>query len=407
MSSKIKIASIGCGGRSITYLHWLKQKGFDYTLSAIADPNVNNLNYVNLKFADNKAQCFSDGQELINSCDVDGVIIATPNHLHRGSGVTAMRKGCIVLMEKPVAPCLSDLKAIWGEYKATSASVIVGFVLRYAPFYKKLYELVTGGAIGKTLVITAEELMSDRLSNLFARGGWRSDPVLSGGLMLEKCCHDMDILNWFTGSSAVRISSNAARTFLLPNEGASDNCSNCKLAKECRFERSRIMDSFKAEDTGEMYDLWATTQTDDSCIYRSKSGYPDHQTVQIEYDNGILCNFTVAQGQPINTRTMRILGTKGQIYADFSKSTITVFKHAGPNNQEIKTIEINHDGSGHGGSDSVISTDYINLLNGKKSSDRPGIREGIESAMMCLAADESARTKSVISLDSYRKEVFG
>lgn len=406
MKNKFRIASIGCGGRSQSYLHWLRQKGFDYSLTALADPDSKKRDYFNSKFADGKALCFSDGQELMNSCDVDGVIIATPNYLHREPAVAAMRKGYKILLEKPVAPSIDDLKALWNEYQSTSVSMIVGFVLRYAPFYQRVYELVKDGAIGQIIVISAEELMSDRLSSLFARGNWRNDAVKSGGLMLEKCCHDIDLLNWFVDSKAVRLSSLAKKTFLLPQDGAASHCKNCKLKANCRFDRGRIMESFRSEDTSEMFDLWATNETDDSCVYDNDSGYPDHQTINLEYENGVLCNFTVAQAQPTNTRTMRIIGSKGQIYADFFRNQIMLFRHTGPNNQEIEVFNISHDGSGHGGSDSVITADFLNLLNGHESPDRPGLKEGIESAMICLAADASAKSNTMISLEDLRKEIF-
>jgi predicted dehydrogenase len=406
MKNKFRIASIGCGGRSITYLHWLKQKGFDYELAAVADPNIKNRDYVNNKFANGKAMCFADGLDLVKACDVDGAVIATPNHLHREPAVAAIRKGWKILLEKPVAPSTEDLKAIWSESQASSSSVIVGFVLRYAPFYQKVHQLVQDGAIGQVMVISAEELMSDRLSSLFARGNWRNDAALSGGLMLEKCCHDIDILNWFANGRAVRLSSLSRRTFLLPKDGVALHCQHCKLNLTCRFDRNRILESFRAEDAGEMFDLWATSETDDACVYGNSSGYPDHQTINIEYDNGVLCNFTVAQAQPTNTRTLRILGSKGQIYADLFRNQITVFRHTGPNNQAIETITVNHDGSGHGGSDSVITADFLNLLNGQDSPERPGLKEGVESAMMCLAADMSAKSNTVMELESLRKGIF-
>jgi predicted dehydrogenase len=103
---------------------------------------------------------------------------------------------------------------------------------------------------------------------------------------------------------------------------------------------------------------------------------------------------------------MHILGTKGRIYADFFRNQITLFKHTGPNNQTIEVLDIAHDGSGHGGSDSVITADFLDLLNGQESPERPGLKEGVESAMMCLAADMSAASNAVIELDAIRKTIF-
>ena len=85
---------------------------------------------------------------------------------------------------------------------------------------------------------------------------------------------------------------------------------------------------------------------------------------------------------------------------------LTVYHHRGPNEEEKEVVKVETNGTGHGGGDSFLNRDFINMLNGKESFARPGLKEGITSALMCLAADKSKDTGQVIDLDYYFNKVF-
>ena len=103
--------------------------------------------------------------------------------------------GLIILLEKPVATTTRDCAAMWEAYlRHGRPPLAVGFVLRYTAFYGKVRELLDQGAVGKVLTIHATELLEPATTAVFMRG-WRRKHDLSGPLILEKCCHDMDLLN--------------------------------------------------------------------------------------------------------------------------------------------------------------------------------------------------------------------
>ncbi len=407
-TKEFRIAVIGCGSRGRGYPWMLKKLGLKFSLIALADPDEKALHLVNNLYAKDKALLFKNGEELIKKCgkELDGVIIASPNDTHTRPAALAIRNGIKLFLEKPVATRVEDFKTLWQTYSIYKTQNVVAFVLRYTPFYQKINQIVKTGMLGEIFSIDAAEIMSDRLSMLFTRGSWRPEVVKSGGLLLEKCCHDVDILNWLVDSKANRVFSFGSRKFfnsITSNHG--EFCSDCPQEVDCRFSQFKIIESFKANTPAEHFDFNAAKSSDEKCAY-CEHPYPDRQVMNIEYENGVICNLTVVQAQPKNERTIAIFGSKGRLYGSLNENMITVYHHRGPNEEEREDIKVTSDGTGHGGGDSVLNRDFIDLLQAKVNHVRPGLKEGIESAILCIAADESRETGQAVDIASYFKKVF-
>jgi len=408
LKNKIGLGLIGCGLRGTGYFTTLRYKDFNFQVVALADVSERNLKSANAKYADNTAKMYKTGDELVKDSSVDAVIVATPNKFHRDPAIAVMNSGFPMLLEKPIATSLEDLTAIWSSSQQSQAKVVVGFTLRYTPFYQTIKNIIQKGVLGQILTINAEEMMSDRLSMIFCRSQWRHDCNLTGGLLLEKCCHDVDILNWISDSKAVKVSSFANRSFLTPGKVPKRSCDKCPEKKICRFSREKLLSSF--------YDNVTETKTDlnhlyselinNECPYHIGTPYPDHQSLLISYENGVLCTFNVIQAQPANRRTIHILGSEARLYGVIDDNCFTIFHRTGPNNEKPEVIRVDCDSYGHNGGDPVLATDFIDLINGKQNPSRPGIKEGIESAIICLIGDKSAETRQSIELTEYRNQVF-
>ena len=405
MKSPFRIGLIGCGLRGVWYLHSFRQSKMPFALVGVADADPRYAGIASRLFAGGKAAIFSSGEELLDSMDVDGVIIASPNHVHRGPAVKAMRRGVKFLLEKPVAASVEDMAKLWHAHVETGQEPIIGFCLRYTPFYRKVREICSSGALGKILVINAEELMSDDLSLVFARGDWRPNGRMSGGLMQEKCSHDMDILNWLAGSEAQLVSSFAQRTFLTPNPDAGARCRDCQLTETCRFVHGIVPEIFEAEWPEELHEVLQKLQ-DDTCVFSPDHTYPDHQVLNVQYANGVLCSFTVAQCQPACRRTIHILGSEARLYGVINDNRISIHRHGKLGSEVVETVHVTPDHSGHNGGDSVITQDFFALLEDCRNAARPGLREGIEASLLSLSSDQSAAAGRPVRLSSLRQQVF-
>ena len=406
MRTHYRVGLIGCGLRGVWYLYNIKEKRLPISIVALADTDKKYCDIANRLFANNNAALFNNGEDLIANSSLDGIIIASPNDVHCGPMVSASRKHLKILLEKPVATSADHFRKMWRAYKKHSTPIVVGFCMRYTPFYSKINEVVKTGEIGQVLVINAEELMSDDLSMVFNRGDWRPDSNRSGGLLLEKCSHDMDIINWIADTKAEHVFSNARRTFLSPQKDVGPVCSKCTIKNTCRFTNANVIAPFETQWPKELHEMFDKL-SDDTCAYRNHR-YPDHQTVSIMFENGILCNFTVAQAQlTASRRTIHIIGSKGRIYGVLNDNRFTIFKQDLRGNETMTIVEVHPDTSGHSGGDSVLTKDFLKLLEDNPNSNRPGLQEGIEAAMMCIAADQSVESHEIVKLNRIRRKVFG
>ena len=90
-----------------------------------------------------------------------------------------------------------------------------GFVLRYAPLYRKVKELLDTGKFGKIMQIEANEHIPSNHGSHIMRN-WRRHTDISGPHILEKCCHDLDLIIWYSQSLPSKIASFASRDFFVP-----------------------------------------------------------------------------------------------------------------------------------------------------------------------------------------------
>jgi predicted dehydrogenase len=338
---------------------------------------------------------YDNGEALLEAEDLDALIIASPNHAHTDDAVRALPRGIPLLLEKPVAINVDECRRLWRAYvDAGQPPVTVGFVLRYSGFYETIKAMLDRGDLGQVLSIDADEMLGAGLTAYFYRS-WRRWDHLTGGFIVEKCCHDLDILNWLTEAHAERVYSVARRTHFTPRPADE---------RHARFEPTQRADlDFGDEQTQRIF----RSLTDES-PYEAESDMPDHQVVVIEFDNGVLSSFTACLAQPRTARRMRIYGSDGALEGDIGRSRIMVDRPAAePDQFDTQDPVIPDAEGGHHGADPGISQAFWNTALGRPAQIRAGIREGIEAVLVGLAAEESKKTGMPVDVARMRAEVFG
>jgi hypothetical protein len=99
-------------------------------------------------------------------------------------------------------------------------------------------------------------------------------------------------------------------------------------------------------------------------------------------------------------RTLRIMGTKGEIKADMNKNYIEFIDFL-EGRKEV--FEIEKQSKGHGGGDFGIMHDFIGLLNDEMKNTNP-ITGSVHSHILAFAADESRNTNKTINIDEFVKK---
>jgi predicted dehydrogenase len=383
-----QIAFIGTGGRAVTYGMAYAQRD-DARICAVVDPQAGHraMFFERCGLAPDGVRQYDDfGPMLADHRDaLDAVVIASPNHLHAEHAVPCLERGLAVALEKPLATTPEDCRRILDAERAHGGRTLLGFVLRSTPFYARIHELLGGGAIGRVISIQADELPGLGVSSVMARSPWRRYARHSGGAMLEKSCHDMDILNWLTHSRPVALDSFGDRRIFAANPFLPDQCDGCPIGNTCPYYRQPAVSDHEDQAEGELHRY---TREDDRCIFNIDKDTVDVQSVMIAYENGALVNFMLnfhAMG-PRAGRNFHAVGTRGRVWGNLHEAT--VWHH---DNLTGRTTEhdCRGDGSGHGGGDRLHALQLLRMLEQPDHVPDANAAAGYLSAMMCFATDLS------------------
>ncbi|HUF33392.1 MAG TPA: Gfo/Idh/MocA family oxidoreductase [Acidimicrobiales bacterium] len=148
----------------------------------------------------------TDPHELLDA--VDAVWICTPTSSHRGLVEAAAAAGVALLCEKPLATSLEDAEAMAAAVAAAGIPAQVGLVLRTAPAYQAVVDLVRSGSLGRPMAVVFRDDQFLPVRGHYA-STWRGEvSIAGGGTLLEHSIHDVDVLSWLLGE----VTSVSART---------------------------------------------------------------------------------------------------------------------------------------------------------------------------------------------------
>lgn len=147
---------------------------------------------------------FDNAEALIASGSVDAVLIATPHYQHATLGCLALESGLHVMVEKPIAAHKADAERLLACAARFPKQVLAGmFQLRVEPRYAKIRQLLQAGELGRLQRITWINTDWFRTETYYASGGWRATwKGEGGGVLLNQCLHNLDVLAWLFGMPA-------------------------------------------------------------------------------------------------------------------------------------------------------------------------------------------------------------
>jgi len=168
-------------------------------LSAICDVDAHALKVAAETWPDVKQ--FTDVDALLDSGDVDGIIIATPHYDHPIIAMKAINKNIHVMVEKPAGVYTAKVREM-NVLAATKPEIVFGIMYnqRTNPMYIKMHDMVQNGELG-TLKRTSW-LITDwyRPQAYYNSGGWRATwEGEGGGVLINQCPHNLDLWQWICG----------------------------------------------------------------------------------------------------------------------------------------------------------------------------------------------------------------
>jgi predicted dehydrogenase len=155
---------------------------------------------------------FTDYRDMIANGPIDAVLIATPHFQHPEVTIAALDKGLHVLCEKPMAVTVGAARTMIAAHeKHPKQKFGLMFNVRTYPMYQKIRSLVQDGDLGAISRVTW--IITDwfRTWTYYASGGWRATWAgEGGGVLLNQCPHNLDLLYWLTGMMPNRITAVAS-----------------------------------------------------------------------------------------------------------------------------------------------------------------------------------------------------
>lgn len=149
-------------------------------------------------------QVFDDAQKLIQSGAVDGVLVATPHPQHPSQAIAALDAGLHVMVEKPIASHKAGAERLVAAAQRRPKQIFAAmFQLRVEPRYAKIRKLIETGELGR--LVRINWIITDwfRTEAYYASGGWRATwKGEGGGVLLNQCLHQLDMLQWLCGMPA-------------------------------------------------------------------------------------------------------------------------------------------------------------------------------------------------------------
>jgi predicted dehydrogenase len=384
---------------------------------------------------------FFDAKKL-----AEAVIICSMDRTHEQQALNALRLGYHVLLEKPIAVTEEGSRLVVREATRCQRVLSIGLVLRYAPLFATVKEIIDAGTLGDLVSLRSSENMGTWVfAHSFVRGNW-GNIARSSHVIIQKGCHDFDILCWLVGSPPELLSCTTSPPVLTKEHmppGAPPRCTDgCPHAARCLYEAVR----FYRDGIPMMRDLarsenilvkglfrtamrfprlartlfppsrsfnvipwrqWPVTQLGEDlseqgimralregpfgkCVYQCDNDQPAACATSIRFANGVTATYTLHGMSYRDGRELRIDGTKASLNAVFynTRFRIDVHDHA---TGKTRTIILPIERTAGGGGDERIVPGFLDAVAGKAPS-RTDAAEALWSHLMCFAAERSIQS---------------
>lgn len=422
----LEILVIGAGSRGrYTFGPLALKHNSGAKIVAVAEPNNEKREAMMKEHNIPEHRAYKSGEEALKKDKFcDAVIITTPDKTHYDLALLALGKGYHVLLEKPMATSPKECYEIVQAQKKSGGVLSVAHVLRYAPFFQEVKNLVDCKDLGEVLNIDLmEEIGYWHFAHSYVRGNWRKKRE-SGPIILTKCCHDMDILSWLIKDNIKSVFSTGSRKHFRKSnapKGSTLRCvSNCKVKESCPYNAERFYLNVK-DPENVIWPLNVISPVDLSlearrkaletgpygrCAFKCDNDVCDNQEVAIRFKNGLRARFTLTAFGSESTRKLRIYLEKGEIHGDLNAGSLRIVKYSGIRGKdEIKQIEFAAKG-GHGGGDEPLFQSFIKTINNNNSDyNLTSAEASLQSHLLSFAAEDSRLDGKTINFSTYKKKL--
>jgi len=342
----VRLGIIGIGSMGSFHLrHLLDNKIQRVSVTAICDLDPAKLDhYPDLKH-------FTDSGALIRSGLVDAVLIVTPHYAHTTIGIDALKQGLHVLVEKPISVHVADAHQLLAAHTNAKQIFAAMFNQRTDPHYTKVRALIQQGELGELRRVNWLITNWFRTQSYYNSSAWRATwGGEGGGVLLNQCPHNLDLLQWLCGMPA-------------------------KVRAHCFFGKYHAIE------------------------------VEDDVTAYLEYANGATGLFVTTTGEAPGTNRLEITGDRGKVVVENGAvtfhRTVASIKTFCMNDPSLfstpEVWQVNIPAADSGGQHCEILQNFVNAILDGTPLIAPA-EEGIHSVTLANAMLYSAFTDRTITL---------
>ena len=204
---KVRFGIVGLGNQGSAYANsfFMKGKLENGVLTAVCDNDSKKIElFKNTVTADVKF--FSDYKEMIDSGEIDAVLVETPHYDHPEITSYALSHGVHALCDKPAGVYTKQVREM--NEVADKSDKLFGMMFnqRASCYYRKIRELIANGEIGE--ITRVNWIITDwyRSQKYYDSGSWRATWVgEGGGVLINQCPHQLDLVSWITGMQPKKV----------------------------------------------------------------------------------------------------------------------------------------------------------------------------------------------------------
>ncbi len=369
----MKVGIIGLGDRIASLAPRFVDAHPGLTFTAVADPFETRLHV--LKDLGSDPVRYDRAEDMLAAHRFDLLIIGSPNHLHLDHLGQALQSDVpFIFAEKPLVISVDETLKLAQLISCHDGlrRIMVGMVLRYSPLYRALRQAQSDGHLGDIMSIEASEHIGPYHGSFFMRD-WRRNRDMSGGFMLEKCCHDLDLYQGVVGARPQKVASFGGRKKYLPKhrpDGATYLQDKLPRWNGCE-------DAFSGD--GDLI---------------------DYQTALVQYENGATMSFHTNLNVPDEFRRFAVIGRDGMAEGDFIRNSFRVtLSDDGSMPLDLPNVVESSDGHvGHYGADAAMVQDLMAYIAGDLPDLPLNCIDALEAGVTALAMDDAMNQGQVIDL---------
>jgi predicted dehydrogenase len=168
-------------------------------------------------------QVYTDYEQMLRQDNLDIIDICSLNTRHADQGIAAAEAGKHVLIEKPVAMTLDDLRRLDTAIGRAKVKSLAGFVLHWSPYFEMVKSMIRNDVLG-TLFYGETGYMSGRWPKDDTRHDWLRTKQEGGNSLLLSGCHAVDALRQF-----------------MPGEVDEVMCYAGSFTGECEYDATMVL----------------------------------------------------------------------------------------------------------------------------------------------------------------------